>query len=298
MLDTPTFPQPLSEATHDALWQWAQNAYGLAGQWQTLWLNHLPLGRLNPSWAERLRRDWQGDIHEDADGLHLQADSWLALGDGLQHLAYEWKRLGLLHGWRDERFDVCDVEGQVLFALERAAFRPFGLLSHAVHLNGLSCREGEWHFWIGRRSPHKAVDPDKLDNLVGGGIASGEDITEAMLRESEEEAGLTPPQLSSLALRNRMHSLRSVARGLHNEILHIFDVILPPDVHPENLDGEVAAFTLMSIGQLVDAMLNRHMMADAQLVTLDAFRRFHLLNPQHPLTQWLQQLHTPHSYAV
>ncbi|QEY24000.1 NUDIX hydrolase [Neisseria animalis] len=295
--ERPLFPEPLGEAEHQTLLEWIRRAYGLYGSWQTLWLNGKPLGRLSPQWAAQVVKDWHGEVNENADGIALNADSWLALGDGLQHLAFEWKRLGLLHGWRDERFDVCDSDGSVLFALERAAFRPLGLLSHAVHLNGLTYQDGAWRFWIGRRSPHKAVDPDKLDNLVGGGISSGEDITAAMLRESEEEAGLTAQQLSGLTLCNRMHSLRPVARGLHNEILHIFDVILPSEVRPENLDGEVAGFELFTPAQIVAVMAEGAMMPDAQLVTLDAFRRYGLLRPEHELTRLLQEMSRPVSAA-
>ena len=65
---------------------------------------------------------------------------------------------GWLKGWRGEKFDICDQSGKPLCALERAAFRPFGLMSQAVHLNGLVETEDGLRFWIGRRSPHKAVD--------------------------------------------------------------------------------------------------------------------------------------------
>ena len=203
----------------------------------------------------------------------------------------------MLRGWRGEYFDVCDEAGRSLFALERAAFRPFGLLSRAIHLNGLTCRGG-WRFWIGRRSADKAVDPNKLDNIVGGGVASGETALEAALRESEEEAGLGAVLPDRLRRQSCLHSLRPVSRGLHNEILHIFDVVLPPDFAPKNQDGEVAGFVLMDIPELVEAMLAGEMMDDAQLVTLDAFRRYGLLKPQHPLSQWLESLRRHPQEAV
>ena len=163
-------------------------------------------------------------------------------------------------------------------------------MSQAVHLNGLVQTDGGWHFWIGRRSPHKAVDPDKLDNLVGGGIASGETPFEAVCRESEEEAGLMPPALGNLRAAARIHSLRPVSRGIHNEILHIFDIVLPESVRPENQDGEVAGFELMNVSQLVETMLSQTMMHDAQLVTLEALKRYGALDRQHPLSLWLDSL--------
>lgn len=295
MPDTPRFSGFLSSHIHDKLWQWAQANYGLhGGGWQTLWLNGLPLGRLNPQWLAQVKKDWHEQWQENSDGLHLNADNWLSLGDGLQHMAHDWKQLGLLHGWRDEKFDVCSG-GSVLFPLERAAFRPLGLMSQAVHLNGFTFKNGEWQFWIGRRSAHKAVEPNKLDNLVGGGVSCGEDIREAMLRESEEEAGLLPEHLQNLTLNSRLHSLRPVSRGLHNEILYIFDAVLDGHIQPENQDGEVAGFELMTVQQTLEAMFGGNMMNDAQLAVIDAFRRYGLINPQHGLAKWLDAVRVAQS---
>lgn len=291
MSSLPHFPNILNQQTHDDLWQWAQHRFSLdLHTWQPLWLNGLSLGHLNEKWRDLIKQDWQNDIHENSDGLFLYSRDWTTLANNLQSMTLSWNQRGLLNGWRNESFDVCNASGAVLFSLERSAFRPLGLRSHAVHLNGLSYQNEEWHFWIGKRSEHKIVDPNKLDNIVGGGIASGESILEAIWRESEEEAGLSKQIKSTFTPTNCLHSLHSVSRGLHNEILHIFDVILPKDIQPKNQDGEVAEFYLMNTSQLIQAMLNNRMMNDAQLVTLDALHRYHALNPTHPLSSWLNSL--------
>ena len=284
------FEQVFASDVHDALWDWAQTSYGASDDWCILYLNGLPLGRLNPLWRERLGQDWTGSQSTLSDGLNLETDSWPEMGDSLQTLAQQWRECGWLKGWRGEKFDICDQSGKPLCALERAAFRPFGLMSQAVHLNGLVEIEDGLRFWIGRRSPHKAVDPGKLDNLVGGGIASGETPFEAVCRESEEEAGLMPPALGNLRAAPRIHSLRPVSRGIHNEILHIFDIVLPETVRPENQDGEVAGFELMDVSQIIETMLSQTMMHDAQLVTLEALKRYGALDRQHPLSLWLGSL--------
>ena len=204
-------------------------------------------------------------------------------------MAQQWHRLGLLSGWRNEPFDVRNRTGQTLFALERAAFRPLGLASRAVHINGLVHTAGGWRFWIARRSPFKAVDPNKLDNLVGGGIASGESVRTAMLREGFEEAGLSEAVLTPLQAQSVQHSLRAVSRGLHREWLHIFDAVLPEDVLPQNQDGEVAEFMQLTLAEVVAAMLDKRFMNDALLATLDMFERLNLLDADLPLAQWLRQ---------
>ncbi|QEY25182.1 NUDIX hydrolase [Neisseria zalophi] len=261
--------------------------------WQILWLNGLKLGRLNRQWRARIIEDWPAPIEIKPQGIHLHTANWHEMGEALQTMAQNWHRQGYLRGWRDEKFDVHNANGEPLFELERSAFRPLGLLSHAVHINGLTQHNGEWVFWIGRRAAHKAVDPNKLDNIVGGGIASGESIQEAMLREAEEEAGLSRNLLESLCCQSVRHSRRPVSRGLHNEFLHIFDAILPPDTRPENQDGEVAGFTKMTVPELTDAMCSGLLMNDAMLVTLDAFARYGLLDKNHKLFQRLAETIVP-----
>ncbi|MCI4102400.1 hypothetical protein MM708_31585, partial [Klebsiella pneumoniae] len=173
-MPTVHFTESVSKQDLDALFEWAKASYGAKSCWKTLYLNRLPLGNLSPEWAERVKKDWEAGCSESSDGIFLNADGWSDMGGRLQHLARTWNKAGLLHGWRNECFDLTDGGGNPLFTLERAAFRPFGLLSRAVHLNGLTESDGRWHFWIGRRSPHKAVDPNKLDNTAAGGVSGGE----------------------------------------------------------------------------------------------------------------------------
>lgn len=131
------FEQVFASDVHDALWDWAQTSYGASDDWCILYLNGLPLGRLNPLWRKRLGQDWTGRQSILSDGLNLETDSWAEMGNSLQTLAQQWRECGWLKGWRGEKFDICDQSGKPLCALERAAFRPFGLMSQAVHLNGL-----------------------------------------------------------------------------------------------------------------------------------------------------------------
>ena len=284
----PQFSHPLSPTLHDAFWHILQQNFRFQAQaWQPLWLNGIQLGYLNTKWQQQLSQDWQHTQHTDTHGLHLTTANWQDMGQALQQLARHWHDSGLFHGWRNETFDVYDPHQHFLFTLERSAFRPLGLHSHAIHLNGITHTPQGWRFWIGRRSPHKAVDPNKLDNLVGGGISSGESVQQAMIREGWEEAGLPETLLQPLSCHSRRTSLRTVARGLHHECLHIFDLVLPHTIQPINQDGEVAEFLLMDITELSEAMYQEQLMHDAFLALLDLFARVGLLHHSHPLTQYL-----------
>lgn len=290
MQQTPKF-EALDLQEQDRLWNYVQAQFSTrTEEWLPLWLNGRHLGYLNEKWRQLVCRDWPSEKIEQPNALLLSSQDWLSMADNLQHMAQGWQQLGELDGWRNEKFSVTDEQNNTLFALERAAFRPLGLLSHAVHINGFTHRNGEWLFWIARRSPFKAVDPNKLDNLVGGGIAFGESIHQAMLREGWEEAGLSEVFLKPLSLCSNRFSLRAVSRGLHREQLHIFDAVLPEDITPENQDGEVADFMLMNRCELADAMMGGRLMNDALLATLDAFARYGLLDKSHPLSLWLDTL--------
>lgn len=278
----PVFERPLGRAFHDAAHARVIEHYGLHEPVRLLTLNRLPLCRLNIEWYGRIR---QADgFTENADGsLDFSAENWQTVADCLQSLAETWKIQNLLHGWRNEKFDVF-YRGEPLFALERAAFRPFGLQSRAVHLNALTRIDGKWRFWLGKRSPGKAVDPGKYDNPVSGGVSAGENIGDALFRESREEAGWTAADLT-LASSSTLHSLRPTRRGIHDEILYAFNAVVRTDTPPANQDGEVESFLACTPEELADMMLGNLLTADAELTLLDTFRTCRLLDPSHPVAR-------------
>lgn len=145
---------PLPTTLQDGLLSALQTAFRYhAEDWLPLRLNGLSLGFVNEVWRKHLIQDWPNPLHEDSDGLHLFADNWIEMGRQLEQLARRWHDAGLFGGWRNERFDVWSADGrQILFALERSAFRPLGLYSHAVHINGLAVTEEGLRFWIDRKS--------------------------------------------------------------------------------------------------------------------------------------------------
>ena len=255
--------------------------------WQRLNLNNVPLGYLNTQWQQQLQADIPELLSIHDDGYHILTHDWLHCADVLQNLGREWYDLGLFTGWRNEQFDVCDLSGTPLFALERSLFRPLGMVSQAVHLNGFVVENGVTQMWIGKRSPFKAVDPDKLDNLVGGGVATGESLQEACIREGFEEAGLGIQLTGNQPPPRCIHSQRIVSRGLHHEHLFVYDLSIPTGWTPENQDGEVASFQLMDIPSIVDAMLTGRFMNDAMLVTLDGLMQHGFITRQSELGSWL-----------
>ena len=98
-------------------------------------MNGLPVGYLNTRWQQQLQADIPQLLRIQADGYHVHTQDWLHCADVLQNLGREWYVFVLFSFFFYLLFDVRQ-EQEALFALERSLFRPLGMISQAVHLNG------------------------------------------------------------------------------------------------------------------------------------------------------------------
>ncbi len=195
-----------------------------------------------------------------------------AIAEVVESLAAET----VISGWRGELVSVGETfYVPPLFHIERAATRHFGLTAYASHLNGLTARNGEPYMWIARRADNKAIDPGKLDNLVGGRIARGMMPYETLIKECFEEAGMAAELARTAKGAGVVRCKREVDEGLHNEIIFAHDIILPESFVPNNQDGEVAEFMCTSIVELKQQLETRpdDFTVDAALVALDCLIR-------------------------
>ncbi len=180
--------------------------------------------------AVQALQDHAAAVH-DGTGLRLAADP-----QALASVARTLHMAGLLNGWRDECLDVTDAHGTVLSHIERAAMRPLGLRTRAVHLNAYA---PDGRLWIARRAAHKTTDPGQWDTLVGGLVATGETPAQALVRESAEEAGLTPADLAQARAVGSFVVSRHLPEGYQVEAVDVTDCVLPAQCQPANQDGEV-----------------------------------------------------------
>lgn len=212
------------------------------------------IGWLRPELAARLAA-WPEVFASTPEKVTLLSAD--ALAPIVEQLAQE----GFIPGWRNERYAV---EGGI--EIERAAARPFGLTTRAVHVNGIV---GGERMWLARRSASKSIDPGMLDNLVGGGVTAGLSFEEVLAKEAWEEAGI-PPQLARNARRcASLRILREVPEGVQSELIEAYDLELPPDFQPKNQDGEVSEFMLLPFAQVGRETLTY----EADLVARDCFSR-------------------------
>ena len=253
------------------------------------------LGWLRPSFADALKR-WPHWFAFGPDRVRFCATPdtvegrTAALAEVTRALAAE----GLVHGWREETVAVSHhYAAPAMLHVERAATRAFGFVAYGAHLTGFTRRGGETHLWIARRSATKSVDPDRLDNLVGGRVASGFTVEETIRKEAWEEAGLPPAMLAGVPCAGALRVEYTVPEGLHREILFVHDLWLPEDFTPRNTDGEVAAHYCLSIAHTIEALLAGEFTPDAGTVTVDALLRQGVVKPEDPQYLELVRLTKP-----
>ncbi len=189
---------------------------------------------------------------------------------------------------RSETFDVAPRWGAPpIFRLDRGAVPFFGTRAYGVHLNGYrrAGRDagGELALWVGRRAPDKRVAPNKLDNLVAGGIGNGHGLVETLVKEADEEAKI-PPQLIARACPAGAVSYRmETTLGIRDDVLFVYDLEVPPDFTPENRDGEFVGFELMPAAVVIERVRSSFdFKFNVNLVILDFAVRHGILSPDDP----------------
>ena len=147
----------------------------------------------------------------------------------------------------------------------------------AVHVNGVVGEGIEADLWFARRSSSKGVDPGRLDNLVGGGIAAGARVDETLVKEAWEEAGIEPAAARRARPAGAVHVRRALPDGLERETIFVHDLPLSRHFIPANNDGEVADYArvdLYEAARLIAADgAPDEVTVDASVVVLDFLLR-------------------------
>lgn len=190
----------------------------------------------------------------------------------------------VLAKYRHEYFAIAPRWGAAPhFDLDRGAVPFFGARSYGVHLNGWRRDNGALKLWIGRRAPDKLVAPDKLDNLVAGGVGRDHGIGETLLKEGEEEAAM-PRALTARAVATGAISYRmGMPDGLRDDVLFIYDIETPAGFTPRNTDGEIVSFALMDAAEVVTRVRDTDdFKFNVNLVIIDFALRHGIVRPDAP----------------
>ena len=223
-------------------------------------------------------------VTEDAVGLAAGLDAFAARSQAVDTVLRRLREQGLFAGWRDEAYAVADsFHAPPLMQIERAAAPAFGLLTHSVHVVGYRGTGDAMEMWVARRSRSKAVGPGKLDLLANGGQPIGIGLGDNLRKECWEEAGV-PTELA-----DRARPASAVAYlfendiGLRDEIDFVFDLELPRDFVPRNVDGEVEEFFVWPAARVCRLLAETDdFIDDAAMGSIDFLVRHGVIGPETP----------------
>ncbi|HXH01769.1 MAG TPA: DUF4743 domain-containing protein [Candidatus Competibacteraceae bacterium] len=233
-------------------------------------------------WPEVFRVNSQGVwLHQDLDRA---PDPVAARSAALRAVLAELRAAGRVPGWRDEEYPINAAFHEApLLTLERAAVPLFGVPGYGVHLNGYVCRGDELYLWVGKRSMSKPTDPGKLDQVVAGGQPVGLGLFDNMVKECQEEAGI--PEVLARRVRpvGAIGYCLETEQGLRPDVIYCFDLELPEDFTPVNVDGEVEGFYLWPIEQVIETVRDSDAFKfNCALVVIDFLIRHGCIAPEHP----------------
>jgi Domain of unknown function (DUF4743) len=130
--------------------------------------------------------------------------------EAIASVTKQMRERGIVTGWRDELFPVtATFYSEPVFAMERAAVSFLGVLEYGVHIIGLveqsstitTVDDKPLQMWMARRSATKSKFPGMMDHIAAGGQPIGLSLTENVLKECYEEAGI-PESIARKGLRS------------------------------------------------------------------------------------------------
>lgn len=201
--------------------------------------------------------------------------------DTLHQLLLEWRKDGVfpcLNGWRDEKYSIFTKAGLV-GTLERSGCGLFGIRTYGVHVNGYTIINNVIHMWVAKRAKTKQTYPGYLDQMVGGGIPSGQSKLDAVIRECEEEASI-PQQLA-----RKCKSVGLISYFLENELgycpetQYCYDLLVDSKFSPKTNDNEVESFQLLELQKVYELILDGKFKPNSAVVAIDFMIRHGFLTP-------------------
>ncbi|MEX0809595.1 MAG: DUF4743 domain-containing protein [Dongiaceae bacterium] len=170
-----------------------------------------------------------------------------------------------------------------LLAIDRGAATQFGIRSYGVHCNGYVGTGDEMRIWVARRAADKATWPGKLDHIAAGGQPIGLSLSENLIKECGEEAGIPPALARQARPAGYVTFLTETVEGIDNGMIFAYDLALPADFVPIAADREVEWFELWPVARVIERLAGSDdFVFDSALVTIDFLMRHGFLAPDDP----------------
>ena len=226
-------------------------------------------------------------VSDRAVALSDRLADFEARTEAVHEVLLELRAEGAISLWRDEPFPILRHWGdEPLMTMERGAVARFGARGFGVHMNGLVQGPGgpsDLHLWVGKRAMNRQVAPGELDHIVAGGQPYGLSVMENLVKECAEEAAIPEALARRAEPAGELAYICERPEGLRDDLLFVYDLVLPADFTPRNTDGEVEAFYLWPL-ETVKAVIAEEpaFKFNCALCIIDLLRRRGYLGPEDP----------------
>lgn len=127
------------------------------------------------------------------------------------------------HAADGEYLTVLDAQGRACGDQPRGVVHRQGLRHAVVHLWVLETRDGMSGVWLQRRALDRPLYPGRYDQAATGHIGAGEQPLAAIVREAQEECGLTLDPADLIALDTPCHQRYARSDGgIDDEMAYVF----------------------------------------------------------------------------
>ncbi|UEM18920.1 DUF4743 domain-containing protein [Skermanella mucosa] len=224
------------------------------------------------------------DVRPDMVSLRETLDTFESRSEAMARVLDALVADGTIQRLRREAYPVVTAWGaEPLLKIDRSAVAFFGIRSFGLHVNGFVRRPDGLHLWIGKRATDRRIAPGKLDNLVAGGQPYGLSLDENLVKEAEEEAGLSAGLARRAVPVGAVSYLMETEAGLKPDTLFVYDLEVAEDFKPRNTDGEVEEFMLWPLDQVAARVRESDdFKFNVNLVIIDFLVRHGYLKPEQP----------------
>ncbi|WPK27592.1 hypothetical protein PUMCH_004985 [Australozyma saopauloensis] len=227
-------------------------------------------------------------------------------------IASDWRKSDdlLNKGWRDELYTVYYPRTKPYMLLERAFSCLLGVVTYGVHINGYipaeKTKDKVLKMWIPRRSPTKATYPGKLDNTIAGGLGYPYGLWENVVKECYEEGGLDADFVTKNITATGAVTYICQPYGPEGhaqpEIEYTYDLVFESEIDniPHPVDGEAENFTLMTVEEVKQRMINGEFKPNCALVICDFLIRHGIITAENEpnYLEVLSRLHRRFPFAT
>ncbi len=241
------------------------------------------VGRIRHDFADQLA-GWPDLFQVDcravtlSDKLQGVEQRSAGIAEVMTHLVAQGD-LSHLHG---EQYAVTAEGGSApLLLLDRAVAPRFGIRAFGQHVNGYVRTPKGLSMWVGRRADDRRHYPGFLDNMAAGGLPHGISLTDNLAKECWEEAGI-PLELASRAVPvGAVTYHMDTEIGFKPDTLYCYDLEIPEAFVPRCKDGEVQAFYLMPVEEVMHLVRETdRFKLNCNLVIMDFLIRHGYIGPE------------------